>query len=268
MDDSNGANADLDAAADSWTGRGALRAFVQVVHRFRWAVVVLVGFHSAAHLASAVQKDQDVLKTRTVVAEKYEVPGPNGKPAAMLYRSDAGQARLVFLDEKGGLRLFVGMNPDGAPGITMFDQTNKQKLNMVIDLKNNLPQIDLFDDQGNAPISLSITKELGPTFLIGAADKGRIAIGLSEEGEPRVVLCAKDTKPRISLELIHGAPVIRLFDRNNVVRARWRVLPDGSPVFSILDSRSRERLSMGTDNTEQPFIRLSDPDKNTSKAIR
>jgi len=267
MDLLNCASANLDSKANSWTGHGGLRRFAQTAHRLRWVVVLIVGFLSVGHFAAATQKEQDILRTKTVIAEKYELPGANGKTSAMLYRSDEGLARLVFFDEKGGLRLFVGMNPDGTPGITMFDEKTKQKLRIGMQAKENITYLYLFDDEGNVTISLSMRKALGPRLLVGRADKGRVSIGLSKTGEPQVNLWAKNDEPRIGLELNDGMPAIRLFDGAKSVRTTWKLSADGSPVFSILDEQSRERLAIGAEKDQHPYIRFIDPDNKTIKAF-
>jgi len=245
-----------------------MRAFARAVHRYRWTVVAFVGFVSVAHFASAVQKEEDVLKAKTVVAENYEIPGLNGKPAAKLYRTGAGRASLIFLDEKGQLRLAVSLLPDGAPAITMFDQKQKAHVNLMISSKNNMPYLHLVGDEGNAMIELTIDKDTHPTFSIDRKGKGRILATLSDAGEPGVYLSGKPDQLGIGLEIVDGLPVIRLFGANNVVKSKWTILPDGSPIFSLMDGRSRERLSIGTDKNGDPFIRLNNPEKNTSKVIR
>ena len=181
---------------------------------------------------------------------------------------EPGARALAFLDEKGQLRLGVGLFRDGAPQITMFDHENKERVVMVVDAKDNLPHLHLLGDDGKALVRLTVKKDGGPTFSIDQKDKGGIVASLSKNGEPSLYLYAKPDKVRMSLEVIDGAPYIRLFGANNVVKSRWTVSPDGSPTFSLLDGRSRERLSIGIDKNEEPFIRLNNPDKNASKTIR
>jgi hypothetical protein len=228
---------------------------------------LVLGLVIAGHLGAG-QKLANNLEAKSVVAEKYEVLGRNGTPAAMLYRTDAGQARLVFFGEKGELRLSIGINPDGSPGIVFLGADGKARLYMGFSPREGTPQLSLFDDQGNQTISLDATKQNGPAISMGRMDKGRITLGLSKEGEPSILLWSKNNEPRLGLDLVDGAPVIEFIDGNKGVRARWRLLADGSPDFTVLDSQSRERLSIGTDKTEHPFIRMTDPDKNAVKNIR
>ncbi len=261
---------DSPSAADdrkvrSWTGRGGLPVLAMTLHRFRWAVAVLVGTVSVGQLARAKQKAEDVLKTKTVIAEKYELPGADGKTSAMLYRDEAGQARLEFLDDKGRLRLAVGMNPDRTPGITMLDEKTNQRLRIGMDIKEKVTYLYLFDAQGQVAIALSMHEERGPWVSIGRSEKGQVSIGLSKQGEPRAYLFAKSKEPRIGLELNDGAPAIMLYDKQ--VRTAWKLKPDGSPVFSILDEEARERLSIGASD-DHPYIRFVDLDKKTMKNIR
>jgi hypothetical protein len=243
------------------------RTCVLVLDRLRWPGAVFLGFLFAGHLAGARQKEQGDLKARTVRAEKYEIPGPNGTPAAMLYQTGAGQARLVFLGEHGEPRLSVGSGPRGSPAIIMFDRNSKQKLNIGFDPKDEMPQLGLFDEQGNETISLRVMKDVGPQIAIGRAGLGRVTLGLSKDGEPHVLLWSKNDLPRFGLDLVNGAPTVTFLDESMVVRASWHLTADGSPVFSLRDARARERLWIGTDKTERPFIRMIDPDNNTVKDL-
>jgi hypothetical protein len=250
------------------TLRHATRTLRRAVHAHRWAVAVLMACLSVGHLASAVQREEDVLRARTVVAEKYELRGRNGKPSAMLYQNAPGQARLVFLDDAGGLRLSVGMDPGGEPGITLFNQQNKPQLSMSIDSKKKSPQLHLFDDRGNSTISIGVDQETGAAIWIGKAERGRISMGVNLHGEPSVLLWGKDNTPRLSLAVIDDCPVITLLDDTKVVRTRWKVLRNGTPMFSLLDERGRDRLVMGVDTEDRPFIRVTDPKTKDSKLIQ
>jgi hypothetical protein len=265
MNDSNGPSTHVDREMKSRTGREVFRFLAHTLHRFRWAVALIVGMLSAGQFASATQKVEGVLKTKTVIAEKYELRGADGKTSAVLSREGTGQARLEFLDEKGGLRLAVGMWPGGTPGITMFDDKTNQRLSIGMNLKEKATYLYLFDAQKNVAMSLTMHEEGGPWVTIGGPEKGQVLIGLSEQGEPRVYLFAKKKEPRIGLELNDGAPAIMLYEKG--VRTVWKLKPDGSPVFSILDDQSRERLSIGASD-DHPYIRFVDPDKKTFKDIR
>lgn len=234
----------------------------------RWVAAVAFGFYLAGHYAGADQKAGDELEAKTVVADKFEVPGPKGTPAAMLYRSEDGQPRLVFLGEKGELRLSVGLNPDGSAGIYLLGADHKARFYMGFAPKKTTPQLSLYDDQGNEMISLEVANGAGPTIWVGTKDKGRISMGLSKEGEPAVVLWSANNEPRLGIDFVDGAPTMRFMDSANVVRARWKLRPDGSPDFSLLDAKSRERLSIGTDPAGHPFIHWIDPDTKAAKTIR
>lgn len=251
-------------SAEDWR---SVRTLARLLFRLRWAAVVLFGTLTLGHIVGGAQKDQDTLKANTVVADKYEIQGPNGKTAAMFYRSDSGDARLVFLDDKEHLRLAIGLLSGGRPGITMFDQNNKQKLSLAILPDGDAPGLVLFDDQGNPSINLSVIKDSGPQLAMGSADKGRITMGLSKDGEPSVLLCSKGDKPRMNLQLVDGAPSIRFYDANQVIRTSWGLKADGSPSFSLSDDQSRVRLMISTGVAGQPFIRIDDPDNKTSKLL-
>jgi hypothetical protein len=129
-----------DATVRRWLTEGAVPVIRRVLCAFRWPAIVLLCAFSIGHFAGAGQKEQEVIRTKKVVAEKYEIPGADGKPLAMFYRSDGGQARLVFFNKDGGLRLSVGMNPDGAPGIALLDERSKPRISMTISNKGSSPK--------------------------------------------------------------------------------------------------------------------------------
>ena len=103
MNDSNQSSTYDHTEAKSRTLREILRVLVLTVHRFRWALAVIVGMVSAGQMVRATQKADGVLKTKTVIAEKYELPRADGKTSAVLSRDHAGLATLDFLDDKGRL---------------------------------------------------------------------------------------------------------------------------------------------------------------------
>jgi hypothetical protein len=162
----------------------------------------------------------------------------------------------------------VGISPDGSPGIYLIGVDSKAQLFMGFAPKQGAPQLSLYDDHGNETISLDIPKNSGPTVWIGSKDKGRISMGLSKEGEPSVLMWSANNEPRLGIDFIDGAPTMRFMDKANVVRARWKLQRDGSPDFSLLDAKARERLLIGTDPTGHPYIQTNDPDAKVVKTIR
>ena len=147
----------------------------------------------------------------------------------------------------------------------MFDEKTNQKLSIGMNLKEKVTYLYLFDAQKRVAAALSMYENRGPWVTIGRPEQGHVAIGLSEKGEPLAYLFGKNNEARIGLALNDGSPAIMLYEKG--VRTVWKLKPDGSPVFSILDEQSRERLSIGASD-DHPYFRFVDPDKRTIKEIR
>ena len=66
---------------------------MRALSRWRWPLFVLflTLFFSMGHLAGAVQKEQEILRAKSVIAERYELQGPDGKKYATLGKEPGGE---------------------------------------------------------------------------------------------------------------------------------------------------------------------------------
>jgi hypothetical protein len=236
----------------------------------RWPLftLMIVTFFSMGHLAGAYQRDQDILRIKSITAEKYEVRSPDDKLKASLYQGPAGEVYLTFFDRNGGSRLTMGVGPKGAPAISFFDDKLAPRMILSLDADDSTPQIILFDGQNGPALHLGVTKGFGPDISIGKPGQGRISISAREGGSPAIQIFDPKNNPRISLDLSdNDKPAISILGDDRVIRASWRLHTDGAVIFSLLDAKARQRLVVMTDKDGKPSIRFIDPDKNEAKAL-
>ncbi len=238
--------------------------------RWQWPLLTLIvaAFFAMGHRAGAVQKEQEMLKFKTISAETFEVRGPDNKLRASLFRGPRGEALLSFFDQDGRSRLSLGINSKGTPIISLLDDKQAQKMSLSLDSEDGTPQIILFDGDNEAALHLGITKGFGPDISVGKQGQGRVSIFVTKEGSPAVQLVDPKGDPRISAGVFDDGPSISLLGDDRVVQAIWRVLPDGSASFSLSDRQARQRLVVMTDKQGKPSIRFIDPDRNQSREIR
>jgi hypothetical protein len=215
----------------------------------------------------AVQKDEEIVRLKSIVADRYEVRGINGKQAALFYLNPDGKPTLALFDENEKVRLDLRLARSGSPGITLFGDDVRSRIAIRLSDLDGAPSLSLFDASGNEAVNLGILKDFGPQINVGTPGKGRISIGLSRTGEPRVELWSTVSEPRIVLNVVNDRPVISLLEKDHVARTIWKLLPDGSPAFFLLDGLSRERAIIATDKDGKPSIKFIGPDKKESRTI-
>lgn len=249
---------------------GTLSGLKSFLTRCRWLLLTaaLGILFSAGHFAGAVQKEEELLRVKAITAERYELLGPDGRKSALLCLDPDGQARLSFFDQKGDLRLGIGLDRSGSPSINLFGDDHSLKVGLGLGPDDGMPALQFFDDQRNGVMSLDMTKEFGPGISVGNPGQGHISIGFSLQGEPTIGFWRTKNDLRIQLSILEDIPVISLLDKNHVLRTTWKILPGGSPAFSLSDDRSRERLVITLDKDSKPVIRLIDPDRNEAREIR
>ena len=103
--------------------------------RRKWPLFLLsmFVFFSMGHLAGGFQKEQDILKAKAIVAEGYELRGPDGKPAALLHLTPQGQGELSFLDDTGRPRIEVGFDGLGSPGVRLLGPDRHLRASLAVD---------------------------------------------------------------------------------------------------------------------------------------
>jgi hypothetical protein len=236
----------------------------------RWAIwtLALTIFFAMGHLAGAVQKEQELLRATSIIAERFELRRPDGKLAASLAEGDKKQVLLSFFDANGKVRLAIGVTDNGAPHIAFFGADGGERLTLMIGPVIEEPAIILNDDEGSPAITLSHTRALGSHLMIGKAGRNRVAVGVTEKGMASIQFIDAKGDARIQLSLTDDAPELVFLEGRNVARACLKLDPDGAPSFRLFDQHNRERLIAQTDRDGRPSIRLIDPVKNTVKELQ
>ena|ERR1035441_9324327 len=115
--------------------------------RGRWTLLALAlaVFFSMGHFAGAYQKEKEEqqLKAKTIISEKFEIRGPDNTLRASLTRGREGEVYLLFFDKAHHTRLTVGLDAQGSPSISFFDEQIAHRMSLALDSENGTPQIIL-----------------------------------------------------------------------------------------------------------------------------
>ena len=235
-----------------------------------WPLLLLVIslFFALGHFAGATQKEDEILRAKSILSERFEVRGGNGKTLASLSRGQKGDVLLSFFDKSAFPRLLVGLDADGVPIVSFIGEGHKPRMILSLAKSDWAPQISLSDQHGEPTISLGSGDDLGTSLMVGKRGQGQISVAVSKDGVPAINVLDKKNNPQIMLSVLDGGPVILLFDSERNVRSAWSVSADGSARLVILDKKSKERLSVMADREGKPSIRFIDPDQNTFKELK
>jgi hypothetical protein len=261
----------------SWDGesegcgssRGSMMWCRGLMGRFRWVLLLVfaVVLFSLGRHAGAVQKEQEILRAKSIETERFELRSPDGKLAALLTTGPAGETLLSFHDQNGVPGLTMGIDSHGAPAISFYGEKHDLKMSLSLDPAAHTPSARMFDGRGELQISMSLDDRLGPSISVGRPDKTHISIGVSNEKGPSVTFSDEKNNSRMVLSVLDKESVISLLDENRVVRAQWRVVGDGSPSFLLTDRASRVRLWLSTDADGKSSIRFLDANGKMTKEI-
>ena len=237
--------------------------------RCKWPLFVffLLLFFSVGHFAGAVQKEDEILRARSIVAEGYELQGPDGTKFATLAKESDGAARLTFFDPKGRSRLEVGLNADGSSGLGFYDAEHVCRAAIGVTGRSGSPVIVLQDEKGDSAVRVAVPKGVGPQLHIGKQGHESIEIGVSIDGSASITMRDPKNKPRIKLLVTDTGPSIVLYDEQGKTRSLWIVSQDGSASLTLYDRQSRDRLSVQTDKDGKPSIRFFDLKRNAFKDL-
>jgi hypothetical protein len=228
---------------------------------------LVAAFFSLGHPAGGVQRDDEMVIAGEIVAEKFELRSPAGKTAGLFHLTPAGTGALSLYDDKGCVRVEIGFDERGAAGVRLFGSDKRLRANLSVDNGTGAPRFELLDDHGNPGIKLEITKDFGPSIVVGTGRQGRVMLGVSKDGSPHVGL--SDSKgPRIWMSASSEQAGIRLMGKRSILRSAWTVGEDGAASFSLFDRDQKERLVVSTDKDGIPAIRLKDPVESTTREFR
>ncbi len=229
---------------------------------------VVVACFSVGHFVGAAQKEQEQLKVKSVLAERFEVRDPTGELAASWGRGAKDQIQLDFFDKNQKSRLTVGLDEQGSPRIAFLDSRGASRMSLALSAAESEPSINLYNDQGQPTLTLGLSKTGGPGLSIGPPDLCRITVGVSKDGSPSIQVRDKHGKTRIALFIVNEEPVFALQDSAATMRATWRLLANGTPVLTFHDVDANPRLVFQTDAQGKPAIQFLDATGKVSRELK
>ena len=251
---------------DSALARGEFRQ--GRIWRVAFVPALVVGCFSMGHFAGAVQKEEEILKAKRILAESFELRDQDDELSASLSRSARGETLLTFYDKAKQPRLSMGLDEKGLPGISFFGEKNKVSMKWSTSAGEDAPSLCLYDGHGDPAISLGIAEKSGPCFRIGSPGKPQISIAVTREGSPSIQLFDTDNKSRVEISLQADLPVIALRDEKQTLRATWRLQAGGTPVMSFSDANARPRLVLMTDQEGRPSIQFIDANRKLIREVK
>ena len=188
-----------------------------------------------AQFAAGVQKAEKQLHADTVTAGRFELVSANGRKAALLSPDPHGGALMSFYDEKGVMRLGVGVSDDTGPELMLYDRTGQRRLSVAIRNAIGFPSITLFrDSTGDAELFLTAHDTGASISLNGKQTSSYVLISLDADGEPLISMNGPGKKHGLSLSADGNGQHIMLIrgDRSPVSLGLGA---DGSPALQLED---------------------------------
>ena len=248
--------------------RSRIRRLIRIVVPWRWPIVALplVFFFYMGHLAGAVQKEQEILRAKAIVAEGYELQGSDGKKYASLSVVNGSEPRLSFFDKDGRMRIELGMLENGQPSLGLCDESGKFRA--IIGMHSSgSSMFSLLDENGKPSAGFHVSKDGSTAMHVGRTGQAQIRIEVSAEGLPRIILNDPQGRPKIGLEVAKGQPYVGLYGDQGVVRSSWSLVADSSPELALRDSKSQVRLTISTDKNGEPSIQFLASDGRVVKKV-
>jgi hypothetical protein len=235
--------------------------------RLRWGLLLLLAsaVFCLGRQAGALQKEEEILRAKSIEAENFELVGPGQRKAAKLYAEPDGAARLSFYDKAGKARLIVGIDPEGTPSVSFLGEGNDVKIALSLDPRSCSPKLRMFDKDG-AKISVTVDDQSGPELSVGGPNKSRVSLSVSDRS-PSVRFYDENNNPRIKLSIADNEPVIEMLDQNRSIRSVWAVRKGHIAEFALADSTSKVRLRISSDANGKSSIRFFDAKGQVIKEI-
>jgi hypothetical protein len=246
-----------------------LRRFVKI-STVGAVLVLLAGAHHAED-------------ARVVEAERFLLHDAEGKIRASLQIMPGGGPALSLYDGQSLRRAFIGLEPDGSPGIGL---TSDGSTGIGLKIKpDGARLLGIIGPNGKDRATLGLSPE-GNAVLRLAGDDGRGGLGLIAKGDglggvtiadrdqnDRLMLwCAKDGLPNIVLKDPNGDDRIRmaveeddsaalaLFDRGGAGSIGLLATPSGTLGLTLFDRQGKDRLGLGLTKENSLGLGLRDRD--------
>lgn len=182
---------------------------------------------------------------------KLTIVDGRGQPAIVIgVINDA--AVLGFVDQDMKPRMNFGLIK-GAPGLRLLDLNGKTRIQL--NFTDESFGLAMFSNKEREVASLGVVK--GQPVL-GLSEKGnpRATMGLSNRGDPGIVLLHENGDPGVTLGLTEKGSGLSIYDRNRKSRAAV-VLAKGNPGIFLSDTNGTIRMGLIVPS-EGPSIHLDD----------
>ena len=194
-------------------------------------------------VATAVQKEDKVVRAQTVVAESFELRRPDGKAAATIRTNSEGETLLSVLTGDGFPAVELGVSRGGQPTVRFLDAKSNVRFKIGLTEEQN-PVLVMNSGLLRRNTVFLSTSERGPTLSLESTGGGRIDLGLDDVGVPSLDMDAKDKNSGILLLAGDERPTAVLKGKAGKFRSTWKLLSDGSPVFTLADDKEMDRISV------------------------
>ena len=206
---------------------------------------------------------------------------PHTLPAPKEVRAEG----FVLVDAKGNVRADLATDPDGAPSLSLFADSNAEpRVTLGLDT-DGAPALRLAGPKGYPRVNLRVNTDGALSLVLSDSNKQpRAILGLDTEGAPSLNLggplaagfCSAslsvNTDGAPALLLLGGkgndsAPSLLLFDAKGKGHVHLSLGSDGAPSLALYDSNQHTRASLGLDTDGAPSLLLFDAKGNGRAAL-
>jgi hypothetical protein len=208
---------------------------------------------SLSRVASGVQREEAVIRAKSLVAEKFELVDAKGRPAASLQKGLQGQPILSFFDDNGTARFNLGMTDDGQPSLTLADEKGRARISLFLANKDGEPLLSVSSGSplGGTRLDMSSSAD-GPILTLSKPKQGRIEKGVV--GEPAISLRDSDDRLALLIKATDDGPKVSMLGKNGLERAKVNVRADGSLILMLADVQGTAKLRIEVDRKGEAHI--------------
>lgn len=185
-------------------------------------------------------------------------PKPAPKPAPPPPPPALVASNLDIRDKAGKTRIALGLDPDGAPALTLFDPGGQPRAKLLIDTEG-AAALHLMDSTGNMLINAGVASGGSSTIQLLDSSGDARALLTYHDGYPQLAFFdpAGDGRAGLGLDA-DGTPALLLRGHGQ----KWGVLlkadNSGANSLAIYDRAENPRVQLGTDARDTVVFSLFD----------
>lgn len=154
--------------------------------------------------------------------------------------------RIEVVDQSGTVRVTISVNEKGEPGITLVDETGKERVWLGIDHAQRAARLVLSDRHAKLHASLEVNDTLGSLRLNDLAERNRVELSTTNEGISHLAMLSPEEKTTAEFQAAEdGKPFIEFYNKNEKRQASFGVDPyTTEPYIQLYNKEGAPRVGM------------------------